>query len=146
MPPLFLAVGAVIAGKLLDPLFIGEDWQAFWNGSICNAPANHVLAALEHVPAWREMAPLVVGLLGIALAYVMYIAFPLLPMRLASQFRGIYLFLLNKWCFDELYDVIFVQPMLRLARVIRRQTGDATIIDGVPNGLAELRWTARARR
>jgi NADH-quinone oxidoreductase subunit L len=137
VPLLVLATGAVIAGKLLDPLFIGEDWQAFWNGSIFNAPTNHVLAALEHVPAWAEMAPLVVGLAGIAVAYVMYIAFPLLPMRLASQFRGIYLFLLNKWYFDELYDAIFVQPTIRLARILW-QTGDATIIDGVPNGLAEL--------
>ena len=83
------------------------------------------------------MAPLVVGLLGIATAYVMYMAFPLLPMRLATQFRGIYQFLLNKWYFDELYDAIFVQPLIRLARVFW-QTGDAMLIDGVPNGLAEL--------
>jgi NADH-quinone oxidoreductase subunit L len=137
VPLLVLAVGALIAGKLLDRWFIGEDWQAFWNGSIFNAPDNHLLAALEHVPAWAEMAPLIVGIAGIALAWVMYIAFPLLPMRLASQFRGIYLFLLNKWYFDEIYDAIFVQPMIRLARVFW-QTGDATLIDGVPNGLAEL--------
>jgi len=137
VPLLVLATGALVAGKLLDPWFIGEGWQAFWNGSIFNAPDNHVLAALEHVPAWAEMSPLVFGLAGIALAYVMYIAYPLLPMRLASQFRGIYLFLLNKWYFDELYDAIFVQPMIRLARILW-QTGDATIIDGVPNGLAEL--------
>jgi NADH-quinone oxidoreductase subunit L len=137
VPLLFLATGAVIAGKLLDSWFIGEDWQAFWAGSIFNAPTNHVLVALEHIPAWAELAPLVVGLLGIATAYVMYMAFPLLPMRLATTFRGIYLFLLNKWYFDELYDAIFVQPMLRLARMFW-QTGDATLIDGVPNGLAEL--------
>jgi NADH-quinone oxidoreductase subunit L len=137
VPLLFLATGAVIAGKLLYPWFIGEGWREFWNGSIFVAPGNHVLAALEQVPAWAEQAPLVVGLAGIALAYVMYVAFPLLPMRLATTFRGIYLFLLNKWYFDELYDAIFVQPMLRLARVLW-QTGDATIIDGVPNGLAEL--------
>jgi NADH-quinone oxidoreductase subunit L len=64
-------------------------------------------------------------------------AFPLLPMQLATTFRGIYLFLLNKWYFDELYDAIFVQPMIRLSRILW-QTGDATLIDGVPNGLAEL--------
>jgi NADH-quinone oxidoreductase subunit L len=137
VPLLFLATGAVIAGKLLYPWFIGEHWQEFWNGSIFVAPTNHVLAALDQVPEWAELAPLVVGLAGIALAYVMYVAFPLLPMRLATKFRGIYLFLLNKWYFDELYDAIFVQPILRLARVLW-QTGDATIIDGVPNGLAEL--------
>ncbi len=53
------------------------------------------------------------------------------------MFRGLYLFLLNKWYFDELYDAILVQPAIRLARTLW-QTGDATIIDGVPNGLAEL--------
>jgi NADH-quinone oxidoreductase subunit L len=137
VPLLFLATGAVIAGKLLAPLFIGDDWQAFWNGSIFNAPTNHVLADLETVPAWAEMAPLVFGLAGIGLAYVMYMAFPLLPMQLATKFRGIYLFLLNKWYFDELYDAIFVQPTIRLSRMLW-QTGDATLIDGVPNGLAEL--------
>jgi NADH-quinone oxidoreductase subunit L len=136
-PLLVLALGALIAGKLLDPWFIGDDWHAFWNGSIYNAPDNHVLAALDHVPAWAELAPLVMGLAGIALAYLMYMVFPLLPMRLAAQFRGIYLFLLNKWYFDELYDAIFVRPAIRLARTLW-QTGDATLIDGVPNGLAEL--------
>ncbi len=65
---------------------------------------------LEHVPGWVEAAPLVLGLLGIGLAYVMYIVNPLLPVRLAQSFGGIYRFLLNKWYFDELYDIIFVQP------------------------------------
>jgi NADH-quinone oxidoreductase subunit L len=137
VPLLFLATGAVIAGKLLGPLLIGDDWQAFWSGSIFNAPANHVLADLETVPAWAEMAPLVFGLAGIALAYVMYMVFPLLPMQLAAKFRSIYLLLLNKWYVDELYDTTLVQPMIRLARAFW-QTGDATLIDGVPNGLAEL--------
>lgn len=136
-PLLVLGTGAIIAGKLLDSTFIGEGWQEFWNGSIFNAPGNHVMAGIEQVPGWVEMSPLVVGLLGIALAYVMYIANPLLPMRLATKFRPIYLFLLNKWYFDELYDAIFVQPAIRLARMLW-QTGDATIIDGVPNGLAEI--------
>jgi NADH-quinone oxidoreductase subunit L len=136
-PLLVLGTGAIVAGKLLDNIFIGENWREFWNGAIFNAPSNHVLANIEHVPAWAEMSPLVVGLLGIAVAYVMYIANPLLPMRLATRFRGIYLFFLNKWYFDELYDAILVQPAIRLARILW-QTGDATIIDGVPNGLAEI--------
>jgi NADH-quinone oxidoreductase subunit L len=136
--PLFvLAAGAFAAGFALHSAFIGENWREFWNGSIFNGPNNHTIARLEDVPLWVDTTPTVVGLLGIAAAYVMYMAFPLLPMRLASTFRGVYLFLLNKWYFDELYDAIFVQPMIRLARVFW-QTGDATLIDGVPNGLAEL--------
>jgi NADH-quinone oxidoreductase subunit L len=136
--PLFvLAAGAVAAGFALHSWFIGEQWQEFWSGSIFNGPSNHTLARLEDVPLWVDALPTVVGLLGIAAAYVMYVAFPLLPMRLAAMFRGVYLFVLNKWYFDELYDAILVQPLIRLARVFW-QTGDATLIDGVPNGLAEL--------
>ena len=137
VPLVLLAIGAVVAGKVLDGAFIGEGWQAFWNGSIFVAANNHVLAAIEQVPAWVDYAPLAVGLAGIALAYLMYIANPLLPHRLATSFPGIYQFLLNKWYFDELYDRIFVQPMFRVARALW-QIGDATLIDGVPNGLAEL--------
>jgi NADH-quinone oxidoreductase subunit L len=137
VPLLFLAAGATFAGMLLDPVFIGPGWQAFWNGSIYNAPSNHVIALLEDVPTWASIAPLVLALLGIGLAYLMYMALPLLPMQLASTFRGVYLFLLNKWYFDELYDAIFVQPAIRLSRALW-QTGDVTLIDGVPNGLAEL--------
>jgi NADH-quinone oxidoreductase subunit L len=137
VPLLILATGALVAGFALHSWFIGAQWQEFWQGSIFNAPTNHTIDRLEQIPLWVDALPTIVGLLGIATAYVMYMAFPLLPMRLATQFRGVYLLLLNKWYFDELYDAIFVQPMLRLARVFW-QTGDATIIDGVPNGLAEL--------
>jgi NADH-quinone oxidoreductase subunit L len=137
VPLVVLAIGALVAGFALHSLFIGENWQAFWNGSIFNGPDNHTIARLEEVPFWVDALPTVVGLLGIATAYLMYMAFPLLPMQLATTFRGIYLLLLNKWYVDELYNTIFVQPMIRLSRVFW-QTGDATLIDGVPNGLAEL--------
>jgi NADH-quinone oxidoreductase subunit L len=137
VPLLVLSVGALAAGFTLHSWFIGDNWPAFWGGSIFNGQHNHVLAQIEDVPFWVDITPTVVGLLGIALAYVMYIANPLLPVRLAQSFGGIYRFLLNKWYFDELYNVIFVQPAIRIARLLW-QVGDATIIDGVPNGLAEL--------
>jgi NADH-quinone oxidoreductase subunit L len=136
-PLIVLSIGAIGAGWALDNWFIGADWEHFWNGSIFNSPDNHVMEGLEQVPGWVELAPLVFALAGIALAYVMYIANPLLPVRLAQSFGGIHRFLLNKWYFDELYDAIFVRPAIRLARLLW-QVGDATLIDGVPNGLAEL--------
>ena len=66
-----------------------------------------------------------------------YMVAPWMPVRLATTFRPVYLFLLNKWYFDELYNAIFVQPAIWTARFLW-QVGDATIIDGVPNGLAAL--------
>jgi NADH-quinone oxidoreductase subunit L len=136
-PLCVLAVGACIAGYALDTWFIGADWPHFWNGAIVNGPHNQVIEHLEDIPAWVDVLPLVVGLAGIALAFWMYIVNPLMPVRLAQSFGGIYRFLLNKWYFDELYNAIFVRPTLRLARLFW-QVGDATLIDGVPNGLAEL--------
>ena len=136
-PLVVLAFGAVFAGWALNNWFIGEGWHHFWNGAIFNGPHNEVIEHLEHVPFLVEAAPLVLGLAGIALSYLMYIHNPLLPVRLAHTFKPIYRFLLNKWYFDELYDRILVQPTIRLARVFW-QVGDATIIDGVPNGLAEV--------
>jgi NADH-quinone oxidoreductase subunit L len=136
-PLCVLAVGAIIAGYLLDDWFIGADWPQFWNGAIFNGAQNHVINQLEENPAWVDYLPLVMGLGGIAVAYVMYIVNPLIPVRLAQSYGAIYRFLLNKWYFDELYNAIFVRPALRLARLFW-QVGDATLIDGVPNGLAEL--------
>ena len=136
-PLVVLAAGAIVAGWALHGWFIGEGWPEFWRASIFNGPQNHVIADLEHVPAWVEAAPLVVGILGIGLAFVMYILNPLLPLRLAETFRPIYLLFLNKWYFDEIYNAAIVQPLFRLARALW-QTGDVSVIDGVPNGLAAL--------
>jgi NADH-quinone oxidoreductase subunit L len=137
VPLVVLAVGAVLAGFALNNWFIGEAQAEFWHGSIFNRPGNDIMQRLEHAPALVELLPPIVALLGIALAWVMYILRPDLPRKLAKQFPQIYFFLLNKWYFDELYDRIFVRPIMRLASVSWR-IGDATLIDGVPNGLAAM--------
>ncbi|WP_135466457.1 NADH-quinone oxidoreductase subunit L [Crenalkalicoccus roseus] len=136
-PLLVLAAGAIGVGYLFYPLFIGAHEQAFWQGSVFTGPDNHILHDMHEVPGWVPIAPAAIGLAGIALAYVMYMIAPELPGRLASRFRGLYLFLLNKWYFDELYDALFVRPARRLAEVFWK-VGDARIIDGMPNGAADL--------
>jgi NADH-quinone oxidoreductase subunit L len=137
VPLLVLALGAVVTGAVFYPYFVGYEWGQFWNGAIVNAPHNHIMEAAHHVPAWVPLAPTVVGLSGIALAYLLYMLAPSFPGRLAASFGGVYRFLLNKWYFDDLYDAIFVRPARALARVLW-QTADARIIDGVPNGAASL--------
>ena len=137
VPLLILAAGALLSGFALSGWFIGDGQESFWNHSIFNQPDNDIMRQLEHVPLSVELAPLIVAVLGIALAWVMYVLRPDLPRTLAKQHKRIYFFLLNKWYFDELYDRIFVRPMFWLAGKSWR-IGDATIIDGVPNGLAAL--------
>jgi NADH-quinone oxidoreductase subunit L len=136
-PLLVLAVGAVLAGIVFEPFFIGEDWRGFWKGSIVNGPNNTIMDAMHHVPLLVSLLPTLLGLAGIAVAYWFYVLSPAIPARLAGTFPAVYRFLLNKWYFDELYGAIFVRPALRLGRFLWH-TGDERMIDGVPNGLAEL--------
>jgi NADH-quinone oxidoreductase subunit L len=137
VPLILLAVGAVLTGAVFAPMFIGHDEHAFWHGSLFNGAHNHILHAMHEVPGWVPLAPTVIGLAGIALAYFLYMLRPELPAWIAASFPRVYQFLLNKWYFDELYDRIFVQPARRLATVFWK-TGDAKIIDGMPNGAADL--------
>ena len=110
VPLLLLAAGAVLTGYIFAPLFIGEHAHDFWHGAIFNGEHNHILHAMHEVPEWVPLAPTVMGVAGIALAYLLYMVAPGIPAQIAARFRGVYLFLLNKWYFDELYDAIFVQP------------------------------------
>ncbi len=136
-PLLVLAGGAVVSGYLLKEYFIGYDWQVFWGEAIRNAAHNHVMHAMHEVPAWVPLLPTVIGIAGIATAYLCYVFVPSIPAALAERFSGVYRFLLNKWYFDELYDAVFVRTAMALARGLWK-VGDATIIDGVPNGAAAL--------
>ncbi len=137
VPLILLSVGAIISGAVLYEMFVGHHWEQYWNGAIVNAAHNHIMHHAHEVPSWVKLTPTLVGIAGIALAYVLYMAAPAIPGRLAARFQGIYLFLLNKWYFDELYDRIFVRPAMRLADLLWK-TGDAKLIDGMPNGTAAL--------
>jgi NADH-quinone oxidoreductase subunit L len=136
-PLALLAVGAVFGGMLLDHDFIGAGRQLFWNGSISNIGHPNIMADLDHVPLLVDLLPSALGLLGIATAFVMYIAKPELPAILAARFGFIYRLLLNKWYVDELYGVIFVRPYRALARGLWH-IGDEDIIDGIPRSGAML--------
>jgi len=135
-PLVVLALGALGSGFLLRNLFIGAGFANFWGASIA-VPANSPMHVLDVVPAWAAMAPLGAAVIGIAVAISFYILAPATPARLSQSFAPVYRFLLNKWYFDELYDAIFVQPSLRLAKFVWH-TGDEQVIDGVPSGLATL--------
>ncbi len=137
LPLCVLSIGSIVAGFLLHNVLLGAHWADYWRHAIVIAPDNHVMATMENLPGGIRYVPLLCGLAGIAVAYWFYWLNPMLPIRLSTAFRPIYLLLLNKYYFDEIYDFLFVRPAFRLARLLWR-TGDETIIDGVPNGLAAM--------
>ena len=130
-----LSVGAIAAGFVFKDYFIGHHEAEFWAASLFRNESNHILHAMHEIPAWVGFAPLIAMLTGFAIAWVYYIKAPWLPAATAKAFRPLYLFLLNKWYIDELYDWLFVKPAFALGRFFWK-AGDGAVIDGTINGTA----------
>jgi len=136
-----LALGSAFAGLAFSNWFIGHDYKEFWIASLFEAETNHVMHAMHDVPAWVALAPTLAMIAGFAIAWLYYVAVPWLPEATAKAMRPLYLFLLNKWYFDELYDVLFVRPTLWLGRVLWK-SGDGGAIDGTIHAAARgVMWT-----
>jgi NADH-quinone oxidoreductase subunit L len=135
-PLVVLAIGAIFVGWFAKDYFVGEKSTEFWRDSILVLPQHDALKAAESVPLWVSKLPLVVGLAGIAIAWIAYIWRPGIPAFFARYFRPVYLFLLNKWYFDEIYDALFVRPAMALGAFLWKK-GDGAVIDGLgPDGIA----------
>ena len=75
-----------------------------------------------------------VGLAGIALAWLFYVARPGLPESLAASFSGVYKLIYNKYFVDEIYAAAVVNPVVTGSREVLWKGVDATVIDGAVNG------------
>jgi NADH-quinone oxidoreductase subunit L len=74
------------------------------------------------------------ALTGFLLAVMFYGLRILDPNEVRNQFRPIYDFLMRKWYFDELYNLMFVQPVLFVSR--RVAEFDKKVIDRFIDSLA----------
>ncbi len=182
IPLAVLAVGAVVAGYIFQPYFIGDMFDLFWDKAIANsggavsaatataasdvhqavgamtghgaaapaatAAAGHAAEAAahggahgHHPPEWVMWSASIAMLAGFALSYLYYVVAPWLPDATARAFRPLYLFFLNKWYFDELYDFLFVRPAFAIGRLFWKG-GDGAVIDGTIDGTAStVAWT-----
>ncbi len=173
IPLAVLALGAVVAGFVFQPYFIGDMFDHFWDKAIATSGAavsaatttavqdvQHAVGAVtghgaaapaaahgagahggHHPPEWVVWSATIAMLSGFALSYLYYIVAPWLPEPTARAFRPLYLFFLNKWYFDELYDFLFVRPAFAIGRLLWKG-GDGAIIDGTIDGTAStVAWT-----
>ena len=77
------------------------------------------------------------ALFGFFLATAFYLLKWIDPKEVAQQFAPIYRFLLHKWYFDELYQVLLVRPVFVISQIVSKT--DKNLIDRFINALA--RWT-----
>jgi len=130
-----LAIGALLAGYIFHHSFLDAEHGAhFWAGSI--AFDAHLAHASHEVPLWVKLSATAVMLVGLVIAVYAYLINTAFPAIFAENFRMLYLFFLNKWYFDELYDVIFVRPSVWLGRVLWKRGDEGTIDRFGPDGVA----------
>ncbi len=89
------------------------------------------------MPSYVAWVPMVAGLSGIALAYILYVLAPALPESIANAFRPVYTLLYNKYFIDEAYDSAVVNPTIDGSRTLLWRAIDAGAIDGTVNGVGK---------
>ena len=119
-PLIVLAVLSVIGGYFSVPHFL--------EAVFAHHPA-HVSFVIRYLPT-------LVGLAGIGLAYVLYVREPGRAERLGQQLAALHGLLLNKYYIDEIYQAVFVRPVLNASQWLW-QVWDTQVIDRLVNGTAQ---------
>jgi NADH-quinone oxidoreductase subunit L len=104
---------------------ISEAWAA-------GGGAEGHSAALE---IFLMAVSVVIALIGIGIAYFLYLKNPALPKMLTEKWSGLYRLVSNKYYVDELYQVLFVNSLKRLGTGLWKGF-DEFVIDGTVNGIA----------
>ena len=134
IPLFFLGIGALFAGFLFKEIFIGHHSKDFWQTSIFFMnEINH-----EHIPLWLLLITPVLVVISIPLTFYYYIY----NIKFLEKFKNtslpLYNFLLNKWYIDELYDLVFVNPIKKIGSFFWKK-GDVGTIDRFgPDGISKL--------
>jgi NADH-quinone oxidoreductase subunit L len=133
VPLAALAAGAVLVGIAFGPTGLFEH-------HLERTPGFEQLGHTEHGTDWLSIiVGTVVGVLGIALSWVMYAAPSELPNRLATRLRPLYFASYRKFGVDEFYERLIVLPTWALAKISR--FFDVYVIDGLVRLTA---WVPRA--
>jgi NADH-quinone oxidoreductase subunit L len=128
-----LAVGSIAAGFPFKEFFAGHHTAEFFRESL---KQGDIIEAMHHAPATVVYLPTVMLALGWGIATYIYLYRTEIADNLARQHPMLYQFLLNKWYFDELYELIFTRPAIWIGRVFWKQ-GDGRMIDGLgPDGIS----------
>jgi len=125
-PLVILAIGSAVGGYIRIPHFV--------------EPAIRVGEAAHggHHPDWLPYVASAAAVIGILLAYYLYLAFPEIPSRIYASARGLARVLENKYGFDALYDRIASRVIVGGSEDVLWRGVDVRLIDGAVNGAASV--------
>ena len=122
-----LAIGSIVIG------IPGSPFMHHWFQKFIAQMVHHP----EYEPSTVVMAcSIAVAVLGIALAFVMYLRKTTWAAAVAKYFPGLYKLSFNKFYLDEIYSTYIIKPFLSLGRLFFEF--DASVVDGGVNGTASF--------
>ena len=134
IPLFFLGIGALFVGFLFKEIFIGHDSNDFWKTSIFFM--NEIKH--NHIPLWLLLITPILVVISIPLSFYYYISNAKILEELKRISLPLYNFLLNKWYIDELYNVLFVNPVKKIGFLFWKK-GDVGTIDRFgPDGISKI--------
>jgi NADH-quinone oxidoreductase subunit L len=140
-PLVILAVLSVIGGWLAAPgLWGGTDYFASFLAPVFASASSSAEAVNEAAAHQLEIILAIVAvasaLLGLGVAFWLYIRQPGKPESLAKSMKPVYNTLLNKYYVDELYAAVIVKPLMWISTNVLWKGVDVAGIDGTVNGIA----------
>jgi NADH-quinone oxidoreductase subunit L len=81
-----------------------------------------------------SVVALAAGLIGIFIAWMLYIQRPELPGRIAERLHGLRELLWRKYYIDEIYDRLISRPLFWASTHILNDGIDHAVIDGIVDG------------
>jgi NADH-quinone oxidoreductase subunit L len=132
LEPVF-AQHAVVAGEpgaTEQPVVTTESAPA---APTAEAPAEAAVPTSTKVT--MAVISTIVALSGIFVAWLTYVRGTINATEVATRYQPLYLFLRDKWRWDELYDAVIITPFKHLANFLWRVV-DEGIIDATVNGVA----------
>jgi NADH-quinone oxidoreductase subunit L len=135
IPLILLSIGAIFAGYIFKELFLDSyNVNNFWKDSIFFLEP----LSTDHPPFWFLILTPILVVISIPIAYYLFVKNKELLKQIADVNKPLYQFLLNKWYFDELYNVLFIVPSKKMGLFLWKFF-DIKIIDGFgPDGISAL--------
>ena len=133
IPLILLSIGAIFAGYIFKEIFLDTyNTNNFWRDSIFFLKP----LSTEHPPLWFLILTPILVVISIPIAYYLFVKNKELPKQIVDVNKPLYQFLVNKWYFDELYDILFVVPSKKIG-IFLWKFFDIKIIDGFgPDGIS----------
>ncbi len=135
LPLILLSLGAIFSGFVFKELFISQESQVnFWQNSIFFLEP----LSTDHPPFWFLIITPLLVIISIPIAFYFFVVNKDLAKRIASVNKPLYEFLVKKWYFDELYEILFIKSSKKLGLILWKFF-DVKIIDGFgPDGISAL--------